>query len=57
MDIRFGRRLETPPAADLVVGADGLNSVVREGGGFAPQVEWLDQQASSGTARRSASTA
>ena len=39
--MRFGRRLEAPPAADLVVGADGLNSVVRQGQGFAPEVEWL----------------
>jgi 2-polyprenyl-6-methoxyphenol hydroxylase-like FAD-dependent oxidoreductase len=42
--MRFGERLETPPAADLVVGADGLNSVVRESGGFAPQVEQLDNR-------------
>jgi 2-polyprenyl-6-methoxyphenol hydroxylase-like FAD-dependent oxidoreductase len=41
VDIRFDRRLEAPPAADLVVGADGLNSVVREARGFEPQVEWL----------------
>ncbi len=41
VNIRFDRRLETPPAADLVVGADGLNSVVREDSGFEPQVEWL----------------
>jgi 2-polyprenyl-6-methoxyphenol hydroxylase-like FAD-dependent oxidoreductase len=39
--IRFGSRLEAPPRADLVVGADGLNSVVRQGGGFAPKIEWL----------------
>ena len=41
VDIRFGRRVEVPQAADLVVGADGLNSVVRQGKGFEPQVEWL----------------
>ena len=41
VDIRFDRRLEAPPAADLVVGADGLNSIVRQGRGFEPQVEWL----------------
>lgn len=39
--MHFDRRLESPPPADLVVGADGLNSVVRQGGGFEPQVEWL----------------
>jgi 2-polyprenyl-6-methoxyphenol hydroxylase-like FAD-dependent oxidoreductase len=42
--LHFGRRLEAPPAADLVVGADGLNSVVRARGGFAPQVEWLSNR-------------
>jgi 2-polyprenyl-6-methoxyphenol hydroxylase-like FAD-dependent oxidoreductase len=41
VDIQFDRRLDTPPAADLVVGADGLNSVVREGKGFEPRVELL----------------
>jgi 2-polyprenyl-6-methoxyphenol hydroxylase-like FAD-dependent oxidoreductase len=41
VEIRFGRRVDTPPAADLVVGADGLNSVVREGQGFEPRVELL----------------
>jgi len=41
VDIRFDRRFEAPPAADLVVGADGLNSVVRQGKGFEPQIEWL----------------
>jgi 2-polyprenyl-6-methoxyphenol hydroxylase-like FAD-dependent oxidoreductase len=41
VDVRFERRLETSPEADLVVGADGLNSVVREAGGFAPRIEWL----------------
>ena len=39
--LRFGQRLDAIPAADLVVGADGLNSVVRESGGFAPRTEWL----------------
>lgn len=42
--MRFGERLESPPKADLVVGADGLNSVVRDSGGFAPQAEWLDNR-------------
>lgn len=41
VEMRFGRRLESPPAADLVVGADGLNSVVRGCEGFAPKVDWL----------------
>lgn len=39
--IHFGRRLEAVPAADLVVGADGLNSVVRQLPGFEPRIEWL----------------
>lgn len=39
--MQFGRRLESLPEADLLVGADGLNSVVRGTPGFAPQVEWL----------------
>jgi 2-polyprenyl-6-methoxyphenol hydroxylase-like FAD-dependent oxidoreductase len=53
VDIRFGRRLGMPPAADLVVGADGLNSVVREARGFEPQVEWLSNRfVWYGTARR-----
>ncbi|MGH8687729.1 MAG: FAD-dependent monooxygenase [Burkholderiales bacterium] len=39
--LHFGERLEAPPDADLVVGADGLNSVVRETGGFAPELRWL----------------
>ncbi len=42
--IQFDRRLDTPPAADVVVGADGLNSVVRQGRGFEPQVEWLSNR-------------
>ena len=37
----FGRRLEPLPPADLLVGADGLNSVVRGSEGFAPRIEWL----------------
>ena len=41
VDMQFGRRLESPPRADLVVGADGLNSIVRGTQGFAPRVEWL----------------
>lgn len=44
VDLRFGRRLEAAPPADLVVGADGLNSVVREGAGFAPRVQWLSNR-------------
>jgi 2-polyprenyl-6-methoxyphenol hydroxylase-like FAD-dependent oxidoreductase len=39
--MRFGRRLETLPPADLLVGADGLNSFVRGTQGFAPRIEWL----------------
>ncbi len=42
--IQFDRRLDTPPAADVVVGADGLNSVVRQGRGFEPQIEWLSNR-------------
>jgi 2-polyprenyl-6-methoxyphenol hydroxylase-like FAD-dependent oxidoreductase len=53
VELYFGQRLEAVPEADLVVGADGLNSVVREGGGFAPQVEWLSNRfAWYGTRRR-----
>ena len=44
VQIRFGARLEAPPHADLVVGADGLNSVVRQGAGFAPKIEWLSNR-------------
>lgn len=44
VDIQFDRRLDTPPPADLVVGADGLNSVVRQGRRFEPQVEWLSNR-------------
>jgi len=39
--LRFGERPATLPEADLVVGADGLNSMVRDAGGFEPRVEWL----------------
>ncbi len=39
--MQFGRRLESLPEADLLVGADGLNSVVRGTPGFAPRIEWL----------------
>ena len=41
VELRFGARLEATPEADLVVGADGLNSMVRDAGGFAPRIEWL----------------
>jgi 2-polyprenyl-6-methoxyphenol hydroxylase-like FAD-dependent oxidoreductase len=44
VELRFGERLDAPPEADVVVGADGLNSVVRESGGFTPQIEWLDNR-------------
>jgi 2-polyprenyl-6-methoxyphenol hydroxylase-like FAD-dependent oxidoreductase len=44
VEIRFGARREAAPQADLVVGADGLNSVVRQGGGFAPQIERLSNR-------------
>jgi 2-polyprenyl-6-methoxyphenol hydroxylase-like FAD-dependent oxidoreductase len=44
VELRFGRRLETLPQADLVVGADGLNSIVRGDAGFRPQIEWLDNR-------------
>ena len=51
--IQYEARLEAPPAADLVVGADGLNSVVRQGRDFAPQIEWLSNRfAWYGTAQR-----
>lgn len=39
--MQFGHRLEALPEADLLVGADGLNSLVRGTEGFAPRVEWL----------------
>jgi 2-polyprenyl-6-methoxyphenol hydroxylase-like FAD-dependent oxidoreductase len=41
VEMRFGQRLEALPPADLVVGADGLNSIVRGTPGFVPQIEWL----------------
>ena len=41
VELRFGSRLEAPGEADLLVGADGLNSVVRDSGSFAPEVQWL----------------
>jgi 2-polyprenyl-6-methoxyphenol hydroxylase-like FAD-dependent oxidoreductase len=41
VDLQFNRRLEAPPVADLVVGADGLNSVVRQVRGFEPRIELL----------------
>lgn len=44
VEMQFGRRRDAPPAADLVVGADGLNSVVRATPGFEPQVEWLSNR-------------
>ena len=53
VDLHFGRRLETPPPADLVVGADGLNSALRQARGFRPEVEWLTNRfAWYGTAQR-----
>jgi len=39
--VHYESRLESPPQADLVVGADGLNSVVRQGRGFEPRIELL----------------
>lgn len=42
--MHFGLRLESPPPADLVVGADGLNSVVRQGQAFEPEIEWLSNR-------------
>lgn len=41
--MEFGRACDDLPEADLVVGADGLNSVVRRKleAQFQPQVEWL----------------
>jgi 2-polyprenyl-6-methoxyphenol hydroxylase-like FAD-dependent oxidoreductase len=39
--MEFGRRLESLPEADLLVGADGLNSIVRGSPGFAPRIDWL----------------
>jgi len=42
--LRFGERLEALPEADLVVGADGLNSVVRDAGGFRPEIQWLSNR-------------
>ncbi len=41
VELRFGERLESLPEADLVVGADGLNSVVRGSSGFRPEIRWL----------------
>lgn len=41
VEVRFGQRLASPPDCDLLVGADGLNSIVRQGSAFAPQIEWL----------------
>ncbi|HEX5094145.1 MAG TPA: FAD-dependent monooxygenase [Burkholderiales bacterium] len=42
--LHFGKRLAAPPPADLVVGADGLNSMIRDAGGFEPQIEWLSNR-------------
>src|SRR5512147_632732 len=44
VQIRYESRLEAPPRADLVVGADGLNSVVWQGQGFAPKIEQLSNR-------------
>lgn len=44
VEVRYGARLESPPTADVVVGADGLNSMVRQSGGFAPRIEWLSNR-------------
>jgi len=44
IQMQFRRRLDSPPAADLVVGADGLNSIVRGTPGFEPQIEWLSNK-------------
>jgi 2-polyprenyl-6-methoxyphenol hydroxylase-like FAD-dependent oxidoreductase len=44
VEMQFGRRLQAPPPADLVVGADGLNSIMRGTQGFAPRVEWLSNK-------------
>lgn len=44
VQMRFGRRLASPPACDFLVGADGLNSIVRQGSDFAPQIEWLSNR-------------
>jgi 2-polyprenyl-6-methoxyphenol hydroxylase-like FAD-dependent oxidoreductase len=41
VEVRYETRLESPPPADLAVGADGLNSVVRQGKGFEPRIELL----------------
>jgi 2-polyprenyl-6-methoxyphenol hydroxylase-like FAD-dependent oxidoreductase len=42
--LRHAARLESPPEADVVVGADGLNSMVRQGAGFAPRIDWLSNR-------------
>jgi 2-polyprenyl-6-methoxyphenol hydroxylase-like FAD-dependent oxidoreductase len=40
--LRFGETvLDVPKGFDLVVGADGLNSLVRERLAFRPRIEWL----------------
>jgi len=44
VELRHGVRLDAPPAADVVVGADGLNSMVRQGAGFSPRIEWLSNR-------------
>lgn len=43
VQVEFGRVLDAIPEADLVVGADGLNSMVRNArrDAFGPRIEWL----------------
>src|SRR3712207_286841 len=39
VDLEFGAEVEELPGADLVVGADGVNSAVRRWGSFGTKVE------------------